>query len=306
MVTVASNLLMEPNLDSKYTASKMNDKQFERWVELLGSRIGVRASALRKTFLSNALGIRLQALELSNYDEYYYFLHTGIKGKIEWFELIDLLTIRETRFFRQAGSLKLLQNYVLEKLSTNIGNNLQSIKTWSVGCASGEEPYTIAIVLDQAIKSAGKNACYFSVIASDISHSSLKFAAKGVYAERQLKNMDENLIRQYFTKSGHNHYQISNELKTRVCFNKINVLDIKQNNAGLLDIIYCQNLLIYFEHEARINIINRLSENLAADGLLILGAGEIYQWDNPDMALINNDNNLAYRKSTSNNPGTRT
>jgi len=304
MVTVAKSLLTQSETYSEYNTSIMNDKQFSRWVELLESRIGVRASALRKSFLTNALDVRLQSLGLQNYDEYDDFLHSGNKGEIEWFELIDLLTIRETRFFRHASSLELLQEYALNKLSQFKNNGQRSLKAWSVGCASGEEAYTIAIVLDQAIKSTGDESTYFSVIASDISHSSLQAGRKGIYSTKQLKEMDEKLIQQNFTRLENNLYQISGQLKIRVCFNKVNVLDIRQKNIGQMDVIFCQNLLYYFEHGTRIKILNKLAEHLAPEGMLILGPGDIFQWDNPDMALVNRDDTLAYRKSTSINPGT--
>ena len=304
MVTVANSLLTQPETYSEYNTSAMNDKQFARWVELLESRIGVRASALRKTFLTNALDIRLQTLGMQNYNEYDDYLHSGNQGEIEWFELIDLLTIRETRFFRHASSLELLQNHALNKLSQFKNNGQQSLKAWSVGCASGEEAYTLAIVLDQAIKSAGDKSCYFSVMASDISRSALNTGRKGIYSTKQLNNMDAKLIQQHFTALDNNQYQISGQLKLRVCFNKVNVLDIRQKNIGQMDIIFCQNLLYYFEHDTRINILNKLTDYLATDGILILGPGDIFQWDNPDMALVNGDDTLAYRKSASSNPGT--
>ena len=302
MVTAANSLLTQPEIYSEHYASTMNDKQFARWVELLGSRIGVRASALRKTFLTNALDIRLQTLGLQNYHEYDDYLHSD-QGNIEWFEFIDLLTVRETRFFRHSSSLELLQDYALNKLSRRKNNEEQSLKAWSVGCASGEEAYTIAMVLDQAVKSVGDESCHFSVIASDISYSALNAGRKGIYSGRQLKEIDKKLVRQHFTALNDNKYQISGQLKTRVCFTKVNVLDISLKNIGPMDIIFCQNLLYYFEHDTRIKILNKLTEYLAEDGILILGPGEIFQWDNPDMVSVKGDDILAYRKSASINPG---
>jgi len=284
----------------------MDDDQFSRWVNLLGSRIGIRTSAVRKKFLTNALDKRLQQINIQNYDNYYDYLQLGNKGKLEWAKLIDLLTVKETRFFRHSSSLHLLQDYAQEKLN-NISNNSytssdkefsNTIQVWSVGCATGEEAYTIAMILDQSIKQSKIKSCYYSVFASDISRASLSSARKGLYLSSQLNDIDPNLKSEYFLEQENGLYQIVDELKKRVCFTKTNVLNIEHTNIGQMDIIFCQNLLIYFEPATRVEILNRLVPHLAPNGLLILGAGEIHKWVNPELTLINSENILAYRKIT--------
>ncbi len=109
--------------------------------------------------------------------------------------------------------------------------------------------------------------------------------------------MKKSLISKYFNKQDDGRYQIIDELKKRVCFTKTNVLDIKHSNIGQMDIIFCQNLLIYFEHSTRVDLLNSLVPRLAPNGLLILGAGEIHRWVNPELTLINSENILAYHKT---------
>ncbi len=308
--TVASGLSTHSQTIHEYNMMPaMDDEQFDRWGELVGSRIGMRTLALRKTFLTNALDKRLLEVNITDYEDYYAYLQTDNKGKLEWIKLIDLLTVKETRFFRHSSSLNLLQEYVREKLSALIENpgtntdantakhsKINSIQAWSIGCATGEEAYTLAMILDQSIKRSDIESCYFGVFASDISQGSLSTARKGLYLASQLKNMEKNLISEYFICRDNNQYQIIDELKKRVCFTKTNVLDIKHSNIGQMDIIFCQNLLIYFEHSTRVSVLNNLVPYLAPNGLLILGAGEIHHWVNSELTLINSENILAYRK----------
>ncbi|NOX42930.1 MAG: protein-glutamate O-methyltransferase CheR [Gammaproteobacteria bacterium] len=304
MVTVASSLLSRSQTVHEFNIPTMDNEQFDRWVKLVGSRIGIRTSALRKTFLTNALDKRLLETHTQDYNTYYECLQADdTKGELEWTKLIDLLTVKETRFFRHPSSLHLLGEYVRDKLTmlndnAKKQNKKNSLTAWSIGCATGEEAYTIAIILDQLINQFEIESCYFSVFASDISQESLLFARKGIYSAAQLKGMDKSLIREYFSEYDNNKYQIVDNLKRRICFTKKNVLDFQHNNIGQMDIIFCQNLLIYFEHSTRITILNNLVvPHLAPNGLLILGPGEIYHWANAEMSLINNENNLAYRKS---------
>jgi len=280
----------------------MDDKQFNTWVEVLGLRIGVRASVLRKIFLTNALDERLRENHIEDYDTYYEFLHCGNKGELEWAKLIDLLTVNDTWFFRHESSLDALKEFAENKIShfsedsCQNASQVNTIQAWSVGCATGEEAYTIAMILDRVVKQSGANACY-SVFASDVSHGALLCAQKGLYAASQLKNIDQTFVNEYFIEDDNGKYQIIDELKKRVCFTETNVLDLQHVNIGQVDVIFCQNLLIYFEHAARIEILNNLIQYLAPNGLLILGAGEVYHWVNSQMKLISTENILAYRKS---------
>lgn len=306
MVTVANSLLTQSEIIEEYNILTMDDQQFERWIKLLDQRIGLRASALRKTFLLNALNTRLRKIGLANHDEYYNYLHSGIKGELEWTSLIDLLTIQETWFFRHASSLALVKEYVANK-----SNDQKTIHTWSVGCATGEEAYTMAIILDQALTTSKSDSDnyeygpdYYSVTASDISQSSINYARLGQYTEKQLEKIDKTLVDRYFNLSTTSKkYQISDEIKKRVCFNKVNVLEINHNSIGMMDVIYCQNLLIYFDHDKRANILDNLAQHLLPGGLLILGAGEIFQWSNPDMSQVTSNDILAYRKTGLIKPG---
>lgn len=283
----------------------MNQQQFEKWVELLGSRIGWRASAIRKTFLQNALNMRLAATGVADYKDYYAYLHNGLQGEMEWQEFIELLAIKETRFFRHTSSLELVRQHAGQKQQRcNANNEAYSYQIWSLGCSTGEEAYTLAIVLDQLVKGDANDNNIISIVASDISRNAIDFARKGIYPAKQLSEASDEVLQNYFTRQAGMQYQIKQKIRDMVVFTNTNIVDIEDNGIGLVDTIFCQNLLIYFEHEARLNILNNLARFLLPDGLIVLGAGEIYHWNNPDMALVSGEDILAYRKTGPTQPGT--
>lgn len=305
MVTVANNLLTQSvKYKERNNIETMNEQQFAEWVRLLGLRIGFRESAIRKTFLVNAINKRLLVTGLADIDSYYKFLHSGEKGDFEWQQLVELLTIRETRFFRHQSSLDLVNKHAEEKLVVcNNNNEPYTYQVWSLGCSSGEEAYTLAIILDQLLdkNTADNSAC--SIIASDISQTAINTGRMGIYQKSQLTETSSDLLKKYFTELPDERYQISSEIQSQVVFTNANVLEIEKNCIGLMDIVYCQNLLIYFEHEVRINILDKLAQYLLPGGLIVLGAGEIYNWNNPDMVRVKGEDILAYRRTGLNNPG---
>lgn len=293
MVAVAENLF-NARMSFAPSLHAMLDTEFARWVELLGKRIGVRNTVLRKSFLINKLTARMQKLGLHSYQQYFDYLHTGAAGEIEWIELIDTLTVQETRFLRHSSSMQLVANYCRTRIVDST-TSIIPIQAWSIGCATGEEVYTLAMVIDQALQGSPGQAS-FCVIGSDINQSSLLFARRGIYHRRQLTNLNEELVQTYFLPDKKQYFKIRSELQEAVCFVPVNVLHIEQSPIGCVDIIFCQNLLIYFEHDDRLDIVNKLVEYLSPNGILILGAGEIHQWYHRHLERIESDDTLAFRK----------
>ena len=243
----------------------------------------------------------MQELGLNNYQVYYDYLHCGVAGHIEWMELLDLITIHETRFFRHPSSIDLVRKFALTKCNGS-AKGLAEIKLWSVGCATGDEAYTLAIVIDQVAQDSKKDIC-FSVLASDISNKSLTTGRKGIYRERQLDQLEDTVRQAYFTRLTADRYEVSQRIKSRVCFAQLNALEPENYPIGQMDVIFCQNMLIYFNREQRINIVNKLVNYLEPDGILVLGAGEIHPWSHPQMRRIVGDDILAFRKISDSNSG---
>lgn len=271
----------------------MSDAEYALWLTLLEDRTGITLPELRKSFLLSKLSIRMQELGINEYKSYFAYLTHGKAGRVEWETLVDRLTIHETRFFRDTQALSFIKKAYLEKLDFEKNNT--SIHIWSVGCATGEEPYSLMMYIDKYI--ADKNEkCYLAVTASDISQDALAVGKKALYHRNRFTNLPVDYISKYLEEVDQEHYLVNESLRKRICFNRLNLINLNSSSVGKMEIILCQNVLIYFKRETRITILNQLVEHLLPGGLLILGAGEITGWKHPEINSIKYDGVLAFQR----------
>ena len=273
----------------------MSDNEYGLWLALLEQRTGITLPELRKSFLLSKLSIRMQELGISEYRRYYAYVTHGRAGRVEWETLVDRLTVHETRFFRDTRALSFIRERFLDKYT--FAQNNDSIQLWSVGCATGEEPYSLMMYIDKYINDRNEK-CYLSVTASDISHDALAFARKARYHKSRFSNVPAEYMEAYLHDCGDDHYQVDESIRKRVCFNRLNLVDMDSSSIGDMDIIVCQNVLIYFRRETRLEILEQLVEHLQPGGLLILGAGEITMWKHPLMKLVRYNGVLAFQRIT--------
>jgi len=273
---------------------EMDDEQFQKWSELLESRTGMRLPENRRSFLVTNLGIRMRELGYSHYRDYYELLHSGRGGHIEWDKLVHYLTVHETRFLRHQDTNALICEKYLPRSTFDIKDEPLTIHIWSVGCSTGEEPYGIAMAVDSHLRKLGCEF-YIGIIASDISRNAITIGRAGIYTKHQLRNIDPQWLTTYFEKLPDGRYQVTPKLKQRVCFNQLNVMDMKKAPIGVMDIIVCQNLLIYYDRQRREEIVSNFVEHLAPQGLLVLGVGELVNWSHPKLERLPYANTLAFR-----------
>lgn len=285
--------VLKKQQDAQNYLSKMNDEQFDHWADLLKERTGMDLPVERKSFLETSISLRMQEVGANSYAEYLQILATGVNGEIEWKYLIDRLTVHETRFFRHPASLAFIRDYIAKKPTDFKTGNL-TVQVWSAGCSTGEEPYSLAITLDQALKNRAE-VSYFGITATDISVPAIQVGRRGIYGKRRLRDVDQQLKEQYFEKMENEQFRVKSSLKKRVCFSPMNILDTANNKLGMMDIIYCQNLLIYFDKGRRFQIVDSLVEHLNPGGLLILGSGELLNWGHPVMRKLDIQDTLAYQ-----------
>lgn len=289
------------NVDQSVHFPDMDERQFKQWVALLSERTGTVLRPERKSFLVTNLGIRMREIGCDSYSDYYdHIQEGGMASWQEWQTLVDRLTVHETRFFRHPDSLKIVRQLVREKAPNAKGK--VSIQAWSTACATGEEAYTLAMVIDESLQRRTEGG-FFGVLASDISQASLQTARRAVYPERRIKQVSAPLRRTYFEQVAANRYQVCEELRKRVCFARMNVLEMEQHPVGEMDLIYCQNLLIYFERDLREEIVNRMAERLAPGGILVLGSGELVSWNNPELEKLSCRQTLAFRRKPESGQG---
>ena len=272
----------------------MEDDHYLEWKLLLEQRTGMILPDERRSFLTTSLGIRMREVGFKDYRDYYNFVLTGREGTIEWATLVDRLTVHETRFFRHMSSVKLIREVLLPEWMSQ-DDLPQTLNIWSVGCSTGEEPYTLAMVLEE-FRETDYAEYYYGITASDISMASLSTGRKGIYHSRKLREMDEATRGKYFKRIDDTHFQVIDAVRKRVCFSQLNVLEMERVPFGKMHMIFCQNMLIYFDKERRMEILNNLTEHLVPGGVLILGAGEILGWKPPVLERIEFNDTLAFRR----------
>ncbi len=267
----------------------MEQGTFELWQVLLDKRIGMQLSLERKTFLETSLTTRMREVGAENYRSYYDKV-SGPGGEQEWAALVDYLTIQETRFYRHPSSYSLVKDYLSERLNDP---TLKTLNIWSLGCSSGEEPYSLAMLIDSLLRERGQTI-YYGITATDVSPAALSKAREGVYSERKLEGMPEGWREQYFSTLPKGRVQIDESLKQKICFARMNVLELSSTPMSSFDVIFCQNMLIYFSRFKKKEIVSQLAEKVMPGGLLVLGVGEVLEWSHPLMERVQYQDSLAY------------
>lgn len=271
---------------------EMNDEQFLLWQALLESRTGMQISPQRKSFLETSLTIRMREIGCDDYDGYYEKLMSGLAGEVEWAVLVDRLTVQETSFFRHPHSFELVRNFCRELYEEQ---GRKHIELWSVGCATGEEPYSLAMVMDDLVKDfPGKR--YYGITATDISLPALAKAREGIYSLRKLERVEERYRERYFEPAERGRCRVVPRLKDRVCFAQLNILGLGDAPMQNVDVVFCQNVLIYFQRWRKRDIVTKLADRLAPGGIMVLGVGEVIDWHRPDLERLQFEDTLAYRK----------
>lgn len=279
---------------------EMELDSFERWQALIRKYSGIWIPTNRKLFLKTSLLKRIKILELESYDSYYERLQDKSWASLEWFKLIDTLTIHETSFFRHQESFDLVQHICQQKIQQSANANSDcNVQIWSVGCSTGEEPYSLALALeeldDEPLIKRGLRL-FYGVTGIDISYPALNLARDGIYTDRKLHVMSESIRNKYFVEQDRKQWQINEKIRSRVLFLQSNLQEIAQAPKRNYDVIYCQNVLIYFQPEDRVKILEELVERLIPGGILVLGVGEIINWKHPKLARIDEKNCLAYQR----------
>ena len=235
----------------------------------------------------------MSPISCDDYQEYYESIVRDPMGNIEWARLVDRLTVQETRFYRDPTALEYLGKYIdTHKQKFNKKNPLD---IWSVGCSSGEEVYSLAMVANEVLANEDNENRYL-VTGTDISLPVLNKAREGRFVARRLANLPEHYLNKYFTQEGEDTYCVIPEIKKHTGFAQVNVLQLNQVAKTMRHVIYCQNVLIYFRHWRRQEILNQLVERLAPGGLLLIGMGEMLDWQHPDLTPVKGENITAFIK----------
>lgn len=273
----------------------MDDGEFARWVDLLERRTGVVVPPGRKTFLVTGVRARMRETGHQSYQKYFEDLLAGARGAIEWAALVDRLTVHETHFFRHQPSYDLIGREWLPAHLQHMGG--EALHAWSVGCSTGEEAYSLAMVLDEGTRDgrAGKGT-RFGVTATDISTAALSVGRSGEYPLARLSELPERFRNTYCELLGDENFAVNSILRKRVGFAQFNVLDIEKAPLKRLDLIFCQNVLIYFARERRVQLLDALAHLLKPGGLLVIGPGELMGYSHSELSRVGGPQTQAFQR----------
>jgi len=249
-------------------------KDYARLCDLIYAEAGIHLNLEKKTMLEARVKRRLKILNIATYRLYcdYLFGHKGLKDEIS--HLIDVVTTNKTDFFRESRHFDYLTAKALPDLQSRDRSG-RPLLIWSAGCSTGEEPYTLAIVLSEyALTHPGFR---FKILATDISTIVLSAADRGVYTKEAVAPVPSALKLKYFLRSkdrASNHVRVTPELRRVVEFRRLNFMDADYGMTERADAIFCRNVIIYFDRPTQQRILGRLADHLAPDGYMFVGHAE--------------------------------
>ncbi len=234
--------------------------------QLIEDATGLHYDLKDADLLAERLSVRASELELTSLLDYYYFLRYDEQGPRELEALAELLVVNETYFFREADQLRVL----VENLLPRALEDRPSVRIWCAACASGEEPLTLAMMLEDK-----KILHRVTIDATDISSRALKKAEMGTYSGRSLRALRDAERGRFFLEVGDGAVRVRDEIRAAVRFRRVNLLEFgRLADLGVFDVILCRNALIYFRDETVVRLVTRFAESLRPRGLLLVGASE--------------------------------
>jgi chemotaxis protein methyltransferase CheR len=247
-----------------------------------------------KFLLERRLTRRLEQRQLRSFEEYYHFLRYDRKREEELAVLVDNLTTNETYFFRESPQLRAFSEEILPELREVLAER-KVIRIWSAGCSTGEEPYTIAILLLES--GDWWRDWQVEILGSDINQRVLHTARKGVYKKSAHRVTSPEMLAKYFIEEEKGNYRIADRVRELVSFSYLNLLDpYKTSLITNMDIIFCRNVIIYFDKEAKKKVIESFYEKLRKGGYLLLGHSESLINISNAFALRTLKNDMVYQK----------
>ncbi len=253
---------------------KASDEEFRQLRDFIYENCGIYIADNRKYLIENRLINRLKELSLKNFSEYYHYLRYDANRRTELSRLFEVVTTNETSFFRNPPQLEVFQTKVLPAVIADIrAKGQKKLRIWSAGCSTGDEPYTIAIIINEVLKSE-ISSWDVKITASDLSEAVLAAGRRGVYNEYTLRTTPKELVAKYFHKDGTN-YRVDDKLKSIIQFGALNLNDnVQIKRIDPSHIIFCRNVIIYFDDVMKKNVISAFYDNLLPGGYLIIGHSE--------------------------------
>ncbi|MCC6502767.1 MAG: protein-glutamate O-methyltransferase [Deltaproteobacteria bacterium] len=261
-------------LSTPVSLKRLSEDEFKKLSSLVNGELGIKMPPAKRTLLESRLQKRLRALGLASYAEYCDLLFNRGGMKTELVHMLDLVTTNKTDFFREAHHFEYLVSTAVPAL---LGGRSQRVSLWSAGCSSGEEPYTLAMVLSEYARLNQGAGFDFTIAATDISTRVLEAACRGVYNEERVAPVPMELRRRYFLKSkdaSRSLVRVTPELRSKIAFSRVNLMDEEYAIDAPVDIIFCRNVIIYFDKPTQERLFSRFCEYMSPGGFLFIGHSE--------------------------------
>lgn len=254
-----------------FRKAQLSDKVFQQFSALVYEKAGIYLKPEKKELLNARLGKRLRALGMDCFADYYNYVVNDGSGD-ELVQMIDVVSTNFTSFFRESAHFDLLVERALPELTAS--GRKKEVVIWSSASSSGEEPYTIALVTEDFFENRPGQS--YRILATDISTRVLAHARRGVYTADRVTKVPKPLLKKYFqrgTGSAEGHVRVKEFLRRRISFERFNLMDNFPWN-GELDVIFCRNVMIYFNRETQQALVNKFYRALAPGGYLFIGHSE--------------------------------
>jgi chemotaxis protein methyltransferase CheR len=254
--------------------AKLSNEEFKRLSEFIYQEYGIKMPPVKKVMLQSRLQKRLRELNILTFREYVDYVFSKDGQDNEVIHMIDVVSTNKTDFFREPVHFEFLANTIIPEFYDDT-HGKGTLKVWSAGCSSGEEPYTIAITLNECKE---RYPGYdFSILGTDISMRILHSAVDAIYKENRVEGVPLYIKRKYFLKSRDRNnptVRIIQDLRRKVSFARLNFMDNAYSVHDSFDVIFCRNVLIYFDRETQESVINKLCTKLKPTGYFFLGHSE--------------------------------
>jgi len=271
---------------------ELTDDVFRQLRDQIYKRTGMFFGDSSKYLIQKRLSPRARELNFDSFQKYFYFLQYEPRAEAEFDQIFDLVTTNETYFFREPAQITAFTEEIVPDILSR--KPTRKVRIWSAGCSSGEEPYSIAILLAES--GLYRNVT-FEIFASDLNQQVLAKARRGLYRENSFRATGEDLRAKYFAKEADGSWRISDEIRNRVSFGRLNIYDEPRVSLlGYLDVVFCRNVIIYFDDASKKTVIRNFYGRLIDGGYLLLGHSESLISLSTQFKLKHLKNDMVYQK----------
>jgi chemotaxis protein methyltransferase CheR len=256
----------------------MTDNDFQRISGFVQQELGIMMPRTKRTMLESRLHKRLRLLSINTFADYFDFVFSPEGAEGELIHMIDVVTTNKTEFFREEAHFNYLVTKALPELINLYGSGIKrKLMIWSAGCSTGEEPYTIGMVMQEFARKYQSLGFDHMILATDISTKVLDMAQNGIYSEERIAPIPMELRKKYLLRSKDNTKKLvrfNNELRSLMRFRRLNFMDDNFGFREHLDIIFCRNVVIYFDRKTQEKLFNKFYNQLTPGGYLFTGHSE--------------------------------